>query len=348
MATPTSLSLRALTLHVMDLSPRILEETISSFVEKAEEVKRSFAIDTLRVVTPSTTPYQMREHAALLQRYADDYDIDIFAVPLNYLETPQNIVEAFSENPGLYTSIPYVDGSERKIYSLLLALSEESWLYPTRFAVAFGERYNTPYFPVTETRSEGVTASLLYTRLYSDHVDNLAEIKEALYSVAKLLGSIYSDFQGIDYSLSPWMEESVAAVVERKAGIQFTLPGTISAIRAINSELEDISRNAGIGYNEIMLPLGEDNRLKELARAGQLRFSHLLSYTAFCVVGLDMVPIPDTTDIEVVAGVIRDLKSIYLLKGRSLGMRLIPVGVEEGMDVDLGIFGATPVLSPLF
>jgi len=60
-----------------------------------------------------------------------------------------------------------------------------------------------------------------------------------------------------------------------------------------------------------------------------------------------MVLIPSTVDDRVLRGVMRDLYSLHLLKGRTMGMRVILVGAEPGEDVELGEFGKTPVMDPL-
>ncbi len=340
--------IRALTLHVTRMDEPYIEQEVSKFLEKIDDIKKELEIDTLRIVTPKVTRRELETIADILQRQVDVYGIDIFAIPLREISQPEKIADNLYVFPALYTSFEYKKEESTHIVELLKALSERSWILPTRFAVSFGKLYTTPYFPATTSEKEGVTASLLYTELYRNNPHNIDVVKEKLYMTASILKEAFSDFIGIDYSLSPWMDYSVAEVVEMKSGVQFTLPGTIEAIININREISTIAAHMGIGYNEIMLPLGEDNRLKELALAGQLRFSHLLNYTSYCVAGLDMVPIPDTTDQSIIEGILRDLEAIHRRKGKTLGMRIIPVGAEEGEEVDLGIFGRVPVLSPLY
>jgi uncharacterized protein (UPF0210 family) len=66
--------------------------------------------------------------------------------------------------------------------------------------------------------------------------------------------------------------------------------------------------------------------------------------TGACVAGLDMVAVP--ADTQGVAGLILDVASYSRAKGRTQGVRVIPVeGAEPGDKVDLGRFGEAPVIA---
>ena len=343
-----SLTIRALTLHVTKIEKNFLEEKTTRFLEDSDKLKSSLGlkVNTHRLVAPQTQNSEIEKTASLLQEHSENYDLNYFALPLPENGPLDLLPSLFEDNPRLFTSIPFSSSNAEKIVDLLKTLSQKSWLYMARLAVAFGGRHNTPYFPATEAKLDGVTASLLYPKLLLE--TPFDEAKKTLWKLYEHMEANIRDFRGVDYSLSPWMDESVALVIEHVTGTQFTLPGTINGIIKINGKLEEIARRGGIGYNEIMLPLGEDNRLKQLARDGQLRFSHLLNYSAYCVAGLDMVPIPDTTDPAILLNTMRDLQSIYEKKGRPLAMRVILVGADEGEEISLGFFGKIPVLSPLY
>ncbi len=154
------------------------------------------------------------------------------------------------------------------------------------------------------------------------------------------------DYLGIDVSLSPWGEESVVDAVERVYGIKFGGPGTLSAIYRLNRAIWDVSSQfRTTGFNEVMLPLAEDEKLKARAREGLVTFSKLVKYVMTCVAGVDMVPIP-SGQVTLVRGLINDLHAIVSIKRRSVGLRLIPYP-GSGSEVDLGDFGKTPVLDML-
>jgi len=246
----------------------------------------------------------------------------------------------------LYTSIVFSREKLSIILDSLRKLSEASMLIAARYAVSYGDFVQTPYFPATATKNEGTSLSLLYPSLFASLTEE--ELQETFRELSQTAQEIFNDFLGIDFSLSPWGDESVAKVVENVSGTVFGAPGTILAIRQINSQIKRLAeRINSLGYNEVMLPLAEDNRLKELARVGQLKFSHLLTLSTFCVAGLDMVLLPDSTENKLIEDILIDLSEIQAIKGKPLGLRLILAPGDEGEEIDLDFFGKTPIISPL-
>ncbi|MCD6105872.1 MAG: DUF711 family protein, partial [Thermoplasmata archaeon] len=121
-------------------------------------------------------------------------------------------------------------------------------------------------------------------------------------------------------------------------------PGIMYVIWRINEAVWDGMDDMSIGYNELMLPLAEDNVLKERGREG-LRATDLLRMTAACVAGLDMVVLPGDIDAGILKGLILDQYAIREVKGRPMGTRLIVYpGASVGDVVPLGIFGDVPVI----
>jgi len=353
------ISVRALVLHVplrkgdesFNTLKAVLDDKLSLFNESVEAFSRSMKVKvfTKRLVLGIVDQKVLTKLITRVEDFVDDYEIDYYAIPILNISDPKNLVITLQEHPKLFTSIKYRDSLIGSIIEVLHNFAERTWIGATHFAVSFGGLLQTPYFPATTATHEGITVSLLYPSYFMDNIDNFNEIYNSLSKINKIFQAGTPMFRGIDYSLSPWMEESVARLIEQAGNASFTHPGTINGIVKVNNMLEELSRRlGGIGYNEVMLPLGEDDRLKQLARENQLKFSHLLNYTAYCVAGLDMIPIPASTEEHVLRGIISDLNAIYSVKRRVLGMRLIPVGADEGEEVDLGMFGNVPVLSPLF
>lgn len=346
----SSLEIRAAVLHLdrnSVLSREKLEESITAFLEGTDNFIRKTNLNIIgkRLVTPPFRVSEAQVAVKLLTEVAETNGINYVGVPLMGTNAAE-ITELLESYPRLYTSVEYDPEEESENLEMLRKVAEKSYLQATRFAVSFGPRPETPYFPVTQSLVQGVTLSLLYVNVFRD--SRPAELVNLLEKLQNNAESSWPNFLGIDYSLSPWMEQSVARLVEARSGVIFTLPGTITIIRRLNEELESISRRLkSKGFNEVMLPLAEDNRLKELAKNEQLKFSHLLNYATYCVAGLDMVVIPDSTENNILKGILRDMWYIHLYKKRTIGMRLILAPAQEGDEIDLGMFGKTPVISPL-
>ncbi|MDK2384103.1 MAG: DUF711 family protein, partial [Candidatus Korarchaeota archaeon] len=159
-----------------------------------------------------------------------------------------------------------------------------------------------------------------------------------------IAGEIGTAFIGIDVSPSPWMEMSVARVVEALSGVSVGAPGSLSAIRRLNEAVWRAGKGLPlIGFNETMLPVAEDNVLKVRTLEG-LRVRDLALLTLGCLAGIDMVVLPWEGGAEALGGLILDQVVVHRLKAMPLGMRVILYeGVRPGDKVELDKFGAVPV-----
>lgn len=290
---------------------------------------------------------------------ADEKYVDYVAVPLKNIGTEaEKIPEVFLSYENIFFSVRYKYDKSEEIARLLRKIPEVSgWVMAAHFGVAFGNHLATPYFPVTASRGEGFSVSLLYPKFLENKLKDdeplaealsvLSNVNSRIQEICKRLSRI-PVFFGVDYSLSPWMDQSVARVLEIIKKAPLPLPGTHAAIRKVNLELVKLaSSSRGVGYNEVMLPLAEDDRLKELALMEEIGLSDFLSYVSVCVAGLDMVALPIWTDDKILVGIMKDLEAFAGMKGRGIGLRLLLVHAEPGEEVDLGLFEKTPVIDPL-
>ncbi len=329
----------------------------------AKELSKRREVWSLRVVCPPVYEASSIFNVNVEKFLEAFYDTVIeaanyVAFPLSRLN-PVELADLMLSFERAYFSVAYTEELASEIIGALREVSERAgWLAGSRFAVSFGKRPVTPYFPVTTSEAEGYTLSLLYPSHIEKEVseggtfpDSLRKTALDAYRVAyeALDGvSAAAPLHGIDLSLSPWQKDSVAALIEKLQGKLFGNPGTISTVEALNEALRFLASSLKTtGFNEVMLPLAEDDRLKELVNIGQVTFKDFLYLTLVCVAGLDMIPLPSTTDDAVLKGVIDDLEAARKIKGRTLGMRILLVDAEPGTEVDLGFFGKTPVLDPL-
>ncbi|MFN7105372.1 MAG: DUF711 family protein, partial [Pyrobaculum sp.] len=202
-----------------------------------------------------------------------------------------------------------------------------------------GVVYNSPYFPLSVTTRRGVSISLLYPNDLNRLVDVETVLKRGEEIGVQIAASLGVEFIGVDGSLSPWGHESVAKAVERLFNVKLGALGSHDAIYKINQAIE----RAGVkktGFNEVMLPIAEDEEIKRLIREGVLNLDKLVSYTAVCVPGLDMAPVKIRSWDEV-KRLLYDLAAISVTKRRAVGVRIFPVDVDE---YDVEGFGKTPAL----
>lgn len=228
--------------------------------------------------------------------------------------------------------------------------------YGTMLALTSEEPPEGPYFPASKSSSFGLSASLLYP---SDLYGALYEAEEPDKNIRHVLSLIFFEASerfeeavekevpvlGIDHSLSPWMEESVAKAVSLMTRAPFLSPGTATSLLELNRAIGEASEGLkSLGFNEVMLPMAEDDLLKEMALEGSLTARDLVSLTPYCITGLDMVVLPESTSDRELAALIGDVLSSSYVKGKILGIRIILADGEPGEEVELGRFGRVPVM----
>jgi uncharacterized protein (UPF0210 family) len=224
----------------------------------------------------------------------------------------------------------------------------------SRFSLTVPDHVETPYFPAASTLSStpGISIALLYPQLLRgrswdealiDLLDYVSRVEDAAAKAADRLGL---DFYGIDLSLSPWMEDSVTGVLEEALGDRLGSLGTMSVIASAEDLIaEACEETICTGYNQVMLPVAEDNILKERVAEGAITLRELAAYSYACVAGVDLPLVPSSAWSERMAfNIVSELYAASYRKGMPLAARIISVDAEPGSWIELPRFGRTPVI----
>ena len=282
-------------------------------------------------------------------------------LPINYATIPVNVrrpadaktvVDALTGTKRILTSL---HGGEAELGIFTNALAGVANIDAglcTRVSFTVDTLITTPYFPsaAAPPGGLGVASALLYVDDLRKALQASGDIKSKAVELAKkAYGYLYAlsrelkvDNYGVDLSFSPWMEDSVAKLVEEYGKANFGDPGTHHTIFALNNLLREVASSTGVasvGYNEIMLPYAEDDRLKELGAQGKITAYSLLSLASVCVAGLDMVVLP-CRDPKTLKTFMHDAYAVLSSKRRTSAIRVIPAAVDPGQTVDLGRFGS--------
>lgn len=338
------MKIRAVTLFHDDVSD--LDEVLSRLDLAINEVSKETGLEVLtrRVTFPYMgSRLNVGEIGRIVERRGYVYSALAARDSINAALLAKLLITTKS-----YGSV-FVDDVDKAgtVAEVLRVISQEGPDAAKRFAALIGYELETPYYPasVNLRGGTGIALALLYPKDLVG-VTRIEDLRAKLSSLrlAEEFGRRVADLAGIEYrgidaSLSPWGWESVVDVLEQ-LGHRLSSPGFMMSIWRVNKELMELPIKR-LGFNEVMLPLAEDERLKERARSGELSFKDLTMYSSVCVAGVDMVPIP-ASDLSKVRGVVEDLYSISRAKGRPIGLRLIPV--KESREVEVEGFGSTPVL----
>jgi uncharacterized protein len=209
-----------------------------------------------------------------------------------------------------------------------------------RFAAAASVPAGTPFFPVAyhqgpDSLAIGLESAGLVQGAFADAADpddavvRLRRVMEAQLGPVDAIGSQLAAaervvYLGIDTSPAPGMDRSIGAAIESLTRRMFGQPSTLQACAAITGVLKTLSVRS-CGYCGLMLPVLEDPILAQRAREGRYGIQELLLYSTICGTGLDVVPIPGDTSVEVLSQIIADVATLAVRLSKPLSARLFPV-----------------------
>lgn len=354
-ASPSGWSRKELSDHVADLAGRVVEAV------RAAENEYGIGVWSIRIALPplpaGVSPVKV---ASAVTEALDGTGVGLHAtvhVADGDKRLPE-LVEALASYP-TYASIAVRGDTVEAAHVVVRKLGLTDPLAATRVAVTLGGSTLTPYFPasVNWEHTPGVAVAMLYVRefrrsLTEGRPDYALEAVSRACDLAKDVSRRCGlSFLGVDLSLSPWMSDSVGELIEELsggAGWGLTALKAILRANALVRSLRDALTSFGArttGFNEVMLPVAEDDILKARVKNGTLRLNDLVMYTSVCVAGLDMVVLPESADESFIRSLLEAVGAIARARGKALGARLIVYpGVRPGDVVDLGRFGKTPVI----
>ena len=138
-------------------------------------------------------------------------------------------------------------------------------------------------------------------------------------------------YVGMDVSPAPLGEVSIGEAIESLAKTAVGTSGTLTAASLITQALKAIPVQQA-GYSGLMLPVLEDERLAQRWGQGTLSLDALLSYSAVCGTGLDVVPLPGEVTEADLTRIIGDVASLAVKWHKPLSARLLPVAGKKAGD----------------
>lgn len=366
--------IRALAFHAPKhrggLTEKYLDDLLgfsSCFRELGDSFKTK--IWTRRIVLPRTGDvegFDLYDLSVKADEITRRFVADFVALPLGNVDVDKigpQITSALSHTSTTFFSInaealgdALLDSKPMPLVRLLKQITESAGPEAcSRFAIAFGNQPETPYFPDTASERKGFSISSRYVPEVDEGLVSLG-FEGAERSIGAILLALEREartasassglrYLGLDPSISPWMDESIALVISRLMGNEFGNVGTYYAVHALNSAIMKASRSVTtLGFKEIMLPVAEDDELKRLASTRKIDIKLLVSLISVCVAGLDMVVLPLSTPDKKLADLLLDVFSIAQRRNKALGIRLILADAKPGEWIQLGRFGSVPVM----
>jgi uncharacterized protein (UPF0210 family) len=217
-----------------------------------------------------------------------------------------------------------------------------------RFAAAANIPPGTPFFPAAyhhgpDSLAIGLESASIVEEAFEEVKDTadaslrlrhrleevLAPVERTAAEFARREGRVYL---GIDPSPAPGTDRSIGAAIEALTRVPFGRASTLDACAAVTEALKSI-RIRTCGYAGLMLPVLEDTVLAKRATEGHYSVRDLLLYSSVCGTGLDVVPIPGDTPVDVVARIVLDVAALSAKLHKPLSARLFLIPGKRAGEI---------------
>jgi uncharacterized protein len=231
---------------------------------------------------------------------------------------------------------------------MAIATATEGGTGNFRFAAIANMPPGAPFFPAAwhqgpDSLAIGLESASLVEEAFRERGDGSDatarlrwKLNEALAPVEKTAAAIAHrekrPYLGIDPSPAPGKDRSIGAAIEALTQVPFGSASTLDACATITAALKSL-RIRTCGYAGLMLPVLEDPVLAKRASEGRYRVQDLLLYSSVCGTGLDVVPIPGDTPVEVVARIVLDVAALSAKLHKPLSARLFLIPGKRAGEI---------------
>ena len=216
-----------------------------------------------------------------------------------------------------------------------------------RFAALMNCPPNTPFFPAAYWHDSRTNFSIGWQAIdfVQDTFANAPDLETALQNLktvmetegqklVALAESIAKEwgikFIGLDVSLAPMGNDSIAYAMEQQLSGCFGDSGTLTVAAGLTRTLKSLSLPL-CGYSGLMLPVLEDVGLGKRSEECYFNLDSLLLYSTICGTGLDTIPIPGDATTEQITAILTDVATLSIQLNKPLSVRLFPVpGLKAG------------------
>ncbi len=339
-----------------------IKETIA-FLKKtrAEYTKKGYEVQTLRFVTQNIYEYlggksykEAIPYLKVIDQIArrDDIALSIGELlpPNQYTDLNEWVVELIKETENINFSIP-ISSSLLGVYPNSIKAAAEVAITISknsaggegnfRFTASANCPAEIPFFPAAVHKGKksfaiGIESPNILKEVFliSDWTNAKGNLKRTLESQFKPIEEIAIGiakantwiYNGIDTSPAPGLDASIGEAIETLTKLPFGGPSTLRACALITDVLKNLNLKT-CGYSGLMLPIIEDKVLAKRAMENRFTIQELLLFSSVSGTGLDVVPIPGDTPLDVIERMYYDVAALslkYTNKALSARLFLIP------------------------
>jgi len=200
--------------------------------------------------------------------------------------------------------------------------------YPASYLTAEGKRFAIGLQSanvVADAFAAAKSPAAAEERLQSSLTIYAQQVEKTAKEISQSTGWKYG---GIDLSPAPLKDISIGGAIENFLGAPIGASGTMTVAALITRALKAIPVTQA-GYSGLMLPILEDSVLSQRWSEGRLSIDALLSYSAVCGTGLDVIPLPGDISSEQLEKILGDVASLSVKWRKPLSARLLPVAGKK-------------------
>jgi uncharacterized protein len=322
-----------------------LRITTPPFLAQADARTRDAALAPLQALDDVTTAREVRVSIGPVLS-EDRLDLQLVAWTAELIRTTKNLNATVSVTSPERGVSPAAATVAARIMADL-AGTTSGGIGNFRFAAIANVRPGTPFFPagyhdgpdalavgmeaagLVEAAAREGDAARVTERLRDRMNAAFAPVERIASAVARREGRVYL---GIDPSPAPGKDRSIGAGIEALTGVPFGSASTLGACAAITGALKSLDVRT-CGYAGLMLPVLEDPVLAQRASEGRFGVHDLLLYSSVCGTGLDVVPLPADTPVDVAARLITDVATLASRLDKPLSARLFLIPGRRAGEV---------------
>lgn len=267
----------------------------------------------------------------------DKYEPQFSSWAANLIRATSNIslsVSVASKSQGIHSQTALAAAEAMVAISRATKSGEGNF----RFTASANCPPDIPFFPAAYHRGpENFAIGLESPRLLKQAFESSESVENAKRNLKTLLESKLAaveeialqvahrearEYSGIDVSPAPGLDASIGDAIETLSHAPFGDSGTLKVCAAITEVLKKLQIKK-CGYSGLMLPVIEDRVLARRASEGRYTVQELLLYSSVCGTGLDVVPLPGNTPMNILTSLIEDLAALSTkLSHKPLSARL--------------------------
>lgn len=322
-----------------------LRITTPAFLAHADARTRDAALAPLQALDALTTARGVRVSIGPVLT-ADRLDTELAPWVAELIRTTRNLNATVSVTSPDRGEAPAAATVAARVMADL-ARTTSGGIGNLRFAAIANVRPGTPFFPagyhdgpealavgmeaagLVEAAARDGDAARVTERLRERMNAAFAPVERITSAVARREGRVYL---GIDPSPAPGKDRSIGAGIEAITGVPFGSASTLGACAAITRALKSLDART-CGYAGLMLPVLEDPVLAQRATEGRFGVQDLLLYSSVCGTGLDVVPLPADTPVDVAARLITDVAILASRLDKPLSARLFLIPGRQAGEV---------------